>query len=98
VSQPLPATERSTARRSLQVMTARMVLPALVFFLAAVCPLTGCSKSTEAGAPPADETLPDPAASGVKTPEQAAQEAKAGINASNAEAELQKLEQEIGGG
>jgi hypothetical protein len=29
----------------------------------------------------------------VKTPEQAAQEAKAGINSSNAEAELQKLEQ-----
>lgn len=89
----LPATERSSARRSLQA-----VLPALMFSLVAVCPLTGCSKSTEAGAPPADETLPDPAASGVKSSEQAAQEAKAGINASNAEAELQKLEQEIGGG
>lgn len=92
MSRLLPATERSSARRSLQVM------PALVFSLIAICPLTGCSKSTEAGAPPADETLPDPAASGVKTPEQAAQEAKAGINSSNAEAELQKLEQEIGGG
>ena len=92
MSRLLPATERSSARRSLQL------LPVLMFSLVAVCPLTGCSKSTEAGAPPADETLPDPAASGVKTPEQAAQEAKAGINASNAEAELQKLEQEIGGG
>ena len=92
MSRPLPATERSSARRSLPL------LPVLMFSLVAVCTLTGCSKSTEAGAPPADETLPDPAASGVKTPEQAAQEAKAGINASNAEAELQKLEQEIGGG
>lgn len=79
-------------------MNALKSLPALVFPLLAVFPLTGCSKSTEAGAPPADESLPDPTAEGVKTPEQAAKEAQAGINSSNAEAEMQKLEQEIGGG
>jgi hypothetical protein len=66
--------------------------------LLALSPMGGCSKSTEAGAADAEETLPDPAAEGVKSPEEAAQEAQKSINSSNAEAELQKLEQEIGGG
>ena len=70
----------------------------MLFSLVAALPLLGCAKNTAAGAPPPDQPLPDPVAEGVKTPEQAAKEAQAGINASNAEAELQKLEKEIGGG
>jgi hypothetical protein len=93
VSHALPATLRTPARR---VMRA---LPALLLPLVAASHLMvgGCSKSTEAGLG-SDEALPDPVAEGVQTPEEANQAAEKSINEANAEAELQKLEQEIGGG
>lgn len=89
----LPATKRTPTRHVMRALPAFLVsLVATPLLL-----LGGCSKSTEAGAS-SSETLPDPVAEGVQTPEEAAQAAEKSINASNAEAELQKLEQEIGGG
>ena len=59
-----------------------------------------CSDASEAetGSESSAAALPDPAESGLMSPEEAAQEAEAAIDASNADSELERLKREIEAG
>jgi len=75
-----------------------MIRPALVVAAGLLVPLAlACSGEVgaESSSTDAQETLPSPSEAGLVTPEEAAQTAAESIDASNAENELQKLQQEI---
>jgi hypothetical protein len=65
--------------------------------------LSACGAGSEQAPPAATATqgaapLPDPAEAGLVTPEEAAEQAQEEIDATNAGAELERLQREIGGG